>query len=216
VSIETSEPPPPPSPPERAAARGRRRRRLRQAVLVLAVVALTVVVLGERWSADLDGASSGADRRTALLTLLDAIDRSELAMEAFNDAVAATLADATSLETALDASAAIASVSADELTTLRAELVPAAGDATVDSVRDAYLPHLDSWIDFVTAVAQRPQLLIDRADQQPYLLLINATATTFREATEAMIATGPDEDVVTLAEMILDRGFRGFEGDPAL
>jgi hypothetical protein len=86
----------------------------------------------------------------------------------------------------------------------------------VDAVREAYLPHLDSWVDYMAAVAERPELLFDGNDQQPFILLINATATTFREATEAMLATGPGEDVVELAERILDRGFRGFEGEADL
>lgn len=184
--------------------------------MLLVGLLLATLVFGDRtFFAGVTG-TSASQRQAALLELFDGIDRSELAMGAFNDGVGTALAEATTRDGGLAAAAAIARTGVDALSAVRAELVPSSGDGTVDAVRAAYLPHLDSWVDFMAAVAERPELLLDGNDQQPFLLLINATATTFREATEAMLATEPGEDVVELAEMILDRGFRGFEGEADL
>jgi hypothetical protein len=213
VSID---PPPPLSPPERAAARLRRRRRLGTGAMLLAGLLLAVLVFGDRTVLSGFMGTSASQREAALLELLDGIERSESAMETFNDDVSAALAEGATAEAAFNAVVVIARTGVEALSAVRAELVPTTGDATVDAVREAYLPHLDSWVDFMGAVAERPDILFDRDAQQPYLLLINATATTFREATEAMIATEPGEAVVELAEMILDRGFRGFEGEAEL
>ena len=191
-------------------------RQLGGGTMLLIGLLLAMLVFGDRsFFAGLAG-TSASQRQAALLELLDGIDRSELVMEAFNDGVGTAFAEAATRDDALSAAADAARTGVDALRAVRTELVPSAGDGTVDAVREAYLPHLDSWVDYLSAVADRPELLFDSTDQQPFLLLINATATTFREATEVMIATEPDEDVVELAELILDRGFRGFEGEADL
>lgn len=207
--------PPPPSPPERAATRRRRQQQLGSVTVLLGLLLATLVFGDRSFFAGLAG-TSPSQRQAALLELLDGIDRSELAMGAFNDGVGTALAEAEAREDALSAAVAAALTGVDALRAVRTELVPRTGDGPVDAVREAYLPHLDSWVDYLSAVAERPELLFDGTGQQPFLLLINATATEFREATEAMIATEPGEDVVELAELILDRGFRGFEGEADL
>jgi hypothetical protein len=212
----TIDAPPPPSPPERAAARLRFRRRLRVGALLLVALLGLALLLSERSPFGREAGMSASDRQEALMALLDGIERSELAMETFNDVLAEAIAEASTSEEVRAAVTRIAREGGEQLREVRVELVPLAEDAAVDAVRDAYLPHLDAWADFMRAVEERPELLFDPAGQQPFLLLINATATTFREATEAMIAAGPGEEVAERADAILTRGFRGFEGEADL
>jgi hypothetical protein len=103
-------------------------------------------------------------------------------MLAFNDRVADELEGATDEAAALAAIAAAAAAGADGLRAERPVLVAPLGDRVVDGVRDVYVPHLDSWIDYLAALEQGPGLLFTRDDQQPYLLRINATAAAFADA----------------------------------
>jgi hypothetical protein len=154
------------------------------------------------------GPTELTERDRALVELLEGIVASEGIMLAFNDDVGERLEGATDEESAF---AAISSAAADGAAGLRAarpELVEQTGDPAVDDVRAAYIPHLDSWIDYLAALVERPELLFLRDDQQPYLLLINSTAEAFAEALETLIASGPAPEVIALAEQILDDGFR--------
>jgi len=147
-------------------------------------------------------------RDAALVELLEGIIASESIMLAFNDEVGERLDGATDEAVAL---AAVASAAADGATGLRAArpaLLEQTGDQVVDDVRSAYIPHLDSWIDYLAALAERPGLLFTRDDQQPFLLLINSTAEAFADELEALLASGPSPEVAALAERILDDGFR--------
>jgi hypothetical protein len=82
----------------------------------------------------------------------------------------------------------------------------------------AYLPHLDSWIDYLAAVAEEPALLFSRDEQQPYILRINATAEAFAVwRSRTLLADGPlHPSIADLAERILDDGFRGGGPDPSV
>jgi hypothetical protein len=149
-----------------------------------------------------------SDRDVELVALLEGVVDSESIMLAFNDDVAAQLEGATDEATALAAIGAAAADGADGLRAARPGLIEPMGDRVVDDVRSVYVPHLDSWIDYLAAVAKRPELLFTRDDQQPYILRINATAEAFADSLEALIDTGPSPEVVALAERILDEGFR--------
>jgi hypothetical protein len=201
--------------PGPSAERRRRRVPLPLTILLSAVVGLVVGIA----SADIvplpelpwRAAPAPAEqtvRDAALVELLEGIIASESIMLAFNDEVGERLDGATDEAVAL---AAIASAAADGAAGLRAArpaLLEQTGDRVVDDVRSVYVPHLDSWIDYLAALAERPGLLFTRDDQQPFLLLINSTAEAFADELEALIASGPSAEVVELAERILDDGFR--------
>jgi hypothetical protein len=149
-----------------------------------------------------------SERDLLLVGLLEDIVASERIMLSFNDDVAEGLDGASDEDVALAAIAAAAADGEEGLRAARPGLLRSAGDRVVDDVRDAYVPHLDSWIEYLAAVAERPGLLFLRNEQQPYLLRINATAEAFADALETLIATDPAGPVVELAERILDDGFR--------
>jgi hypothetical protein len=155
-----------------------------------------------------DAVAAPSEREVELVMLLEGIVASEDIMLAFNDRVAEELEGATDEAAVLAAISAAAGVGADGLRAARPVLVAPAGDRVVDDVRDVYVPHLDSWIDYLAALAQRPGLLFTQDDQQPYLLRINATAEAFADALEELLSTAPSPEVVGLAEGILDAGFR--------
>jgi hypothetical protein len=218
------EPPPPPTPYERSGESpggrsGQRpsRRRLRSVVVLLVVVAVGLGIWSERREggrADQRAATTEQRRDSALLQLFEDIERSEGEMLGFYDRLSEELGDpAFTRAQVLDVIAAAATDAVDELRDVRARIVPLAEDSVVDDVRAAYLPHLDSWIDYLAAVAEDPELELDRERAAPFMLLINSTARTFRVATERMLETGPSEDVARLADEILEEGFRGFDDE---
>jgi hypothetical protein len=147
-------------------------------------------------------------RDAALVELLEGIIASESIMLTFNDEVSERLEGATDEAVALAAIASAASEGAAGLRAARPGLLERTGDQVVDDVRSVYVPHLDSWIDYLAALAERPGLLFTRDEQQPFLLLINSTAEAFADELEALIASGPSVEVAELAERILDDGFR--------
>jgi hypothetical protein len=224
---------PPPTPFERpsvaapvasevaAPARPVHRRRTFRIALLMLVAATVGFVAGLaapddlRLTGVLGGAPSvdGSERDAGLVRLLELIIRTEGEMLAFNDAVGDRLRDAQDEETALRAIASAAVIASDELIGLRPLVVEQTGHPAIDDVRTAYLPHLDSWIDYLSALAERPGLLFSRDEQQPFLLSINATAADFSDALEELLASEPAAEVAELAERILDDGFRGPDAD---
>jgi len=157
-----------------------------------------------------------AEREAELAALLEDIIGTEGVMLAFNDAVAAGLEGVQDQRTARTRISEAARAGTDELTALRPGIVARTGSRAVDELRTAYLPHLDSWIEYLAAVAEEPSLLFTRDEQQPYILRINATADAFREALEDLLAAEPSQVVADLAERILDDGFRGDVPDPSV
>ena len=236
---ETKEPGPPPAPPARAldealggsfggaadrasVAPARRRSRSGSVrLLLVAVLALAVGFVGGLAASDLitvpevlrSTAALEAERDAELIGLLEDIVRTEGVMLAFNDEVGERLGGVQEETAALAAIAGAAGEGAEGLRALRPLVVDRSGGARIDDVRTAYLPHLDSWIDYLAALAEDPALFFTRDAQQPYLLLINATAEEFRGALEQLLAGGPSLRAAELAERILDDGFRS-EGPP--
>jgi hypothetical protein len=157
-----------------------------------------------------------AERDTELIGLLEDVIRTEGVMLAFNDEVAERLDGVQEEAAALAAVAEAAGEGAEGLRALRPLIVARSGGPRVDDVRTIYLPHLDSWIDYLAALAEDPALLFSREAQQPYLLLINATAEAFRDALEELIDSGPSARAAELAERILDDGFRSEGPDPTV
>lgn len=160
-----------------------------------------------------DPSAVEAEGDAGLVTLLELITRTEGEMLAFNEAVGDRISEADTEEVALAAIASAAAGAAERLVGLRPDLVEQDGLASIVAVRTAYLPHLDSWIGYLSALAERPEMLFTQDEQQPYLLAINATAADFSDALEDLLATDPAPGVVELAERILDDGFRGMGSD---
>ncbi len=165
-----------------------------------------------------DRSAEAAADEVLLEGLLTDVAASEGVMLRFNDVVEATLADAQD-QAESDVLRAIAIAAAEGvggLAALRPAFDAREGDERLAAVRIAYLPHLDSWIDYLDALAQDPALLFTVDTQQPFLLRINATAETFGGALEALVATGPSRAVLELAERILDEGFRSEGPEPSI
>jgi hypothetical protein len=211
---------PPPTPFERQVVPAVRRRGPASAVLVLLGVVVGVLggvllggvlelpdaVRGTR------SASGQAELDAELVALLTDVTRTEGVMLAFNATLEERLGEAVDEPAAFAVIARAAAEGAGGLAALRPVVVARSG-GRVDEVRDAYLPHLDAWLDYLSALADEPALLFAREGQQPYILLINVTAESFRDALEALLADDPSPPVGELAERILDDGFRG-EGPP--
>ena len=213
--------PPPGEPPAQPPVRRDRRRRTFPMALLMLVAAgvgfvaglaapLTLALPGGLASAP---SAVGGGRDAGLVQLLETVIRTEGEMLAFNDAAAELLGDAQNRETAFAGIAAAAASASDELTELRPVVVEQRGHPAIDDVRTAYLPHLDAWIDYLSAIAEQPELLFADEEQQPFLLDINATAADFSDALEALLASDPVAEVAQLAERILDDGFRGMGAD---
>ena len=163
-----------------------------------------------------DAPPSDVEQDAAMVALLEDVVRTEGVMLTFNDVVAERLEGARGEEEALAIVGRAAASGVGGLEALRPLIVGREGGASVDEVRAVYLPHLDSWVDYLAAIADEPGLLFTRDDQQPYILLINATADAFRIALEDLLERGPSPRVAELAERILDDGFRTEGPEPTL
>ena len=156
------------------------------------------------------------EQDAAMVALLEDVVRTEGVMLDFNEVVAERLEGARGEEEALAIVARAAASGVGGLEALRPLIVDGAGGPEVEEVRTVYLPHLDSWIEYLSAIADEPLLLFDRDDQQPYILRINATADAFRIALEELLERGPSAPAARLAERILDDGFRSDGPDPTV
>ena len=174
--------------------------------LLLLAVGLAVVGLVQR------GAMDPETRDARLRALLTDIDTAELVMIDFNTALSEAFASPGPALTEVAAQVAdSAEQAADALVALRPVFLGDRAGGAVESVRSAYLPHLDAWIEYLRALEEDPTILSVADDA--YLLLINATAVSFREAVEEALELELEPATRALAEEILDRGFRGFDED---
>ena len=229
---DVSEVGPPPAPGTRwdvgpdtaSVARPRRRRGAAVLVGVLVVVAAGGGFVGGLAASDRivvpellrDRAVADAEREADMTGLLEDIIRTEGVMLAFNEEVAQELEGAQDEASARAAIAAAAARGAGGLSALRPLILERPAGGRVEGVRIVYVPHLDAWVEYMAALAERPELLFADEEQQPYLLLINATAEDFGDVLEELLATGATDRVAELAERILDDGFRSEGPDPAL
>ena len=237
VVVGPEEPGPPPAPRERAgeqlhgaahvgstvapaprAPRSRRSvvRRALNLLLAVAVGLATGVTIERLELLPSSEQAELSDEDVAMVALLEDVVRTEGVMLAFNDVVAERLAEAPDEETALAIVGRAAASGVGGLEALRPLIVDRQGGPAVDEVRTVYLPHLDSWVDYLSAIADEPGLLFTGDDQQPYILLINATADAFRIALEDLLDRAPAVRVAELAERILDDGFRTEGPEPTL
>jgi len=203
-----------------------RRRRVRR---VLLTVVLVVLVAGGGFLGGLAASDrmvvpsllradtvEDAEREADLIGLLEDIVGTEGVMLAFNTEVEDRLADAPGEDSARLVVATAAARGLGGLEALRPSVLARSDGGRVGEVRDVYLPHLDAWIEYFAALAERPSLLFEGDGQQPYLLLINATAEEFADVLEALLDEGPSARAAELAERILDDGFRSEGPTPSL
>jgi hypothetical protein len=200
------------------------RRRSRLGVTVAVLVSLAVGFVAGLAASDVITvpealrlpAALEAEQDAELIGLLEDIVRTEGVMLAFNDEVSERLDGVQEEAAALAAIAEAAGEGAERLRRLRPIIVAREGGARVADVRTVYLPHLDSWIDYLAALADDPELLFAREPQQPYLLLINSTAQAFRDVLEELLLGGSSPQAAELAERILDDGFRSEGPEPTV
>ena len=141
--------------------------------------------------------------------LLTDIDASELAMLGFQTGLSEAFGGDDSPAEVLERIGEVAETQRDELLEVRGRLAPAVTDPGADRVRELYLDHLDSWAEYLGAVADDPRLLLDQTERD-YSVTINATADRFARGLEDALPEDIDGEVARFAEDVLDRGFRGF------
>lgn len=177
------------------------------------------VAEGEDDAADRgDGTAEGGDATVeALRDVLTDIDESERTMIAYQIAAFRAEGDPESSEPRPDEAvrediAAAAETGIEELRAVRGELtgtLPDGADAA-RSVRNAYVTHLDAWIEHLEAVAADPDVERGEPSGGAYDD-INATAEEFAAELEESLPADAPPEVRELARIILERGFSGDE-----
>lgn len=153
-------------------------------------------------------ALEGADAVYGQL-LLD-IEAAEQVMVGFQEEVAAVFADpAESPEQLIEVLREIGATRHEALLAARAPLERDLPEEGADSIRSLYLAHLDSWVEYMDAVAEDPSVLGGEGTGAGFTVVINATADAFARALDEELPADIDEEVRDYADALLDRGFRG-------
>lgn len=152
----------------------------------------------------------GLDGQDALYaTLLMDIDEAEGVMMGFQAQVAATFLGAQDGEQLMADLGDAAREHLEALRELRPRLEAPVEVASAETVRAAYVEHLDTWVDYMEAVEENPRVLAREGSDVGYTVTINATADAFARTLEQQVPDDLDADVRRFATEILDRGFRG-------
>ncbi|MEX0831507.1 MAG: hypothetical protein WD007_02795 [Nitriliruptoraceae bacterium] len=153
-----------------------------------------------------DPADFAGAEAVVLRVLLD-IDASERVMIAFQRDVVAVFEDGDNVAGMLDGVSALAADSIADLLVLRDLLNEPIGDPAMRDVATTYVAHLDTWMDYLEALEEQPQLL--GGDMVRYTLPINATGGKFSRAVHARIEAndGLDQRLIDFAVAIVERGF---------
>jgi len=148
-----------------------------------------------------------AGAEAVVLRLLLDIDASERVMIAFQRDVVAVFEDGDNVAGMLDAVSALAAESIEDLLVLRELLIEPIDDPALRNVATTYVAHLDTWVDYLEALEEQPQLL--GGDMVRYTLPINATGGQFSRALNARIEAndGLDQRLIDFAVAIIERGF---------
>jgi hypothetical protein len=155
---------------------------------------------------DLD-ALEGADAVYGRL-LID-IDASEQIMMAFQDQVATAFSSPpASSDELVETLQGIGATGRDELLTVRDRLDDELDVDGAEEVRGRYVAHLDSWVEYMAAVADDPGVLAGEGVSAGFTIVINATADAFARALEEQLPASADASVRAYADDLLDRGFR--------
>jgi hypothetical protein len=151
---------------------------------------------------------SGVDAVYADLLL--EVDRSERVMIGFQDDLTDAFGSAGAGPDG-DLAGTVRTIAAerrDELLDVRDGLLAEVDDDGADVVRERYLAHLDSWSDYMEAVAEDPEVLAGEGADGGFTVVINQTADAFARALDEQLPADADAEVQNFAEGILDRGFR--------
>jgi hypothetical protein len=148
----------------------------------------------------LDGADAVYGR------LLVDIDASEQVMVGFQEELATAFT--TPPDARVEALQETAVASRDDLGEARDRLDEELEVTGAEEVRERYLAHLDSWADYMDAVAEDPSILGGEGAGTGFTVVINATADAFARALEDELPGSADASVKAYAENLLDRGFR--------
>ncbi len=156
---------------------------------------------------DLDELEGDDTRIAELLLDIDASERVMLgyqldAQEAFRGEL-----DLEDPEELLDAVGAAARTALDDLEVLRARLGPSQPDPAAEQVRASYVEHLDSWVDYLTAIEDDPRVVL--GDLTRFTVHINRTGDGFVRAVDGLRESDVDDAVGGYAQRIVDRGFSG-------
>jgi hypothetical protein len=152
-------------------------------------------------------ALDGADAVYGRL-LLD-IDASERIMMNFQDEVATVFSvPAESPDALVEALSAAGAAGRDDLEEARDRFDDQLDEAGAEEIRERYLAHLDSWVEYMDAVSEDPGALSGEGAGAGYTVVINATADAFARALEEQLPADTDTSVSDYADEILDRGFR--------
>ncbi len=151
----------------------------------------------------------GDARIADMLLDVDAAERAMLryqldAQDAFTDGL-----DADEPDELFAAIGDVASTGLQDLEVLRERLMAEQSEPAAEDVREAYVGHLDSWVTYLTAIEDDPQILL--GDLTRFTVDINRTGDDFSRAVAALSATDVDADVERFAQQIVERGFSGPE-----
>lgn len=145
--------------------------------------------------------------------LFEVVDDAELVMLDFLVAMPRS-EDGSLTESELDAARSVGSDAADALRDLRAQMEQFDSTGPPDEpIRDAYLAHLQVWIDYTQAVADDPTLLLGGGGD--HTQAISDTAWAFTDSIPAQLgdlSTLPS-DLADLIREIVERGFSGAGGE---
>lgn len=155
----------------------------------------------------IDPQALDADQRPVAELLLD-IDASERSMLGFQLDVGGALDRLPDLDGPEDLDSEIRSAAAhalEALAVLRERMQAPQDDPWAEQVREAYVIHLDSWVRYLEAVYEDPQVLF--GDTTRFTLDINRTGGGFTRAVEGPGRAALDDEVVRLADELVARGF---------
>jgi hypothetical protein len=142
--------------------------------------------------------------------LLVDIDASERVMMEFQDGVATAFSvPVESPDALVEALRELGEAGRDELLEVRGRLDDPVEVDGAEAIRERYVAHLDSWADYMDAVAADPGVLGGEGAGAGYTVVINATADAFARSLEEELPDSADASVRAYADDILDRGFRG-------
>lgn len=193
-------------------------RRFRLTIAALFVVVIAVIVAGVALvlpggdGGSTDGgtpteAASHTPVTRALQDVLQEIDASERAMLQFQRTVARA---AESEGGDADEVVQAARTAVERLGEIRGQLASQELDGDrlqpARATREAYLAHLDAWVDHLEAVTEDPSLAGEEAPRSAFDE-INATAAEFAEQLRGAVPDDAPPDLQALAALILGRGF---------
>lgn len=162
---------------------------------------------------DLDELGTDDTRIAELLLDIDAAERVMLgyqldAQEAFRGEL-----DRDDPEELLSAVGAAARTALDDLEVLRGRLAASQPDPAAEQVQESYVEHLDSWVDYLSAIEDDPRVVL--GDVTRYTVHINRTGDGFARAVDGLLQTDVDAAVGGYAQQIVDRGFSGTDAPQA-